>query len=139
MGWRQVYQQLFTQIASTTWSKIMGYYIDLEKITIDDYRTKLESAYLPPSRMILKERLDERFGYFKNIGIKNIKELILWHKRKDKSTELEKVDFFSGDSLIILLRELKNTLSKPNRIADFIEISKDTIGKLERIGTTNTE
>ena len=37
----------------------MGYYIDLEKVTIDDYREKLESGYLPPSRMILKEKLDE--------------------------------------------------------------------------------
>ena len=43
----------------------MGYYIDLEKISIDDYKVKLQSAYLPPSRMVLKERLDERFGSFK--------------------------------------------------------------------------
>jgi hypothetical protein len=54
----------------------MGYYINLEKISIDDYQTKLESAYLPPSRMILKEKLDERFGYFKKIGIKNVKGLL---------------------------------------------------------------
>ena len=37
----------------------MGYYIDIEKIAIDDYRIKLASAYLPPSRMILKDKLDE--------------------------------------------------------------------------------
>lgn len=60
----------------------MGYYIDLEKITIDDYRIKLESAYLPPSRMILKEKLDERFGYFKSIGLRNVKELIQLLKKK---------------------------------------------------------
>lgn len=48
----------------------MGYYIDLERITIDRYKTKLGSSYLPPSRMILKEKLDERFGYFKEKGIK---------------------------------------------------------------------
>jgi hypothetical protein len=29
----------------------MGYYIDLAKITIDKYKSKLESAYLPPGRM----------------------------------------------------------------------------------------
>lgn len=52
----------------------MGYYIDIEKITIDAYRKKLESAYLPPSRMILKDKLDERFGYFQNLGIKNVKD-----------------------------------------------------------------
>ncbi len=117
----------------------MGYYIDLEKITIDDYRIKLESAYLPPSRMILKDKLDERFEYFKSVGIKNIKELIQLLKKKDKFTELSTVDCLSEDYLIILLRELKSTLPKPNRIGDFNVISKDSVDKLEKIGIKNTE
>lgn len=117
----------------------MGYYIDLEKITIDDYRIKLESAYLPPSRMILKEKLDERFGYLKSIGIKNVKELILLLKKKDKFAELSKVDCLSDDYLTILLRELNSTLPKPNKLADFVGISKNTIHKLEKIEIKNTE
>lgn len=117
----------------------MGYYIDLEKITIKDYKKRLESAYLPPSRMILKERLDERFGYFENIGIKTVKELMLILKKKDKFAELSKVGCFSGDYLTILLRELNSILPKPNKISDFIGISKVTIGSLEKIGVTNTE
>ena len=117
----------------------MAYYIDLEKISIDDYIIKLESAYLPPSRMMLKDRLDERFGYFKSIGIKNIKELIQLLKKKDKLAELIKVDCFSGDYLTILLRELKSILPKPNKISDFIGISKDTVRELEKIGIKNTE
>jgi hypothetical protein len=117
----------------------MGYYIDLEKISIDDYRIKLESAYLPPSRLILKDKLDERFGYFKSIGIKNVKGLIQLLKKKDKLAELSKVDCFSGDYLTILLRELNSTLPKPNKISDFIEIAKDTVDSLEKIGITNTE
>jgi hypothetical protein len=117
----------------------MGYYIDLEKITIDDYRIKLESSYLPPSRMILKDKLDERFGYFKCIGIKNVKGLIQLLKKKDKFAELSKIDCLSGDYLTILLRELNSTLPKPNKIADFTGISKDPVGKLETIGIKNTE
>jgi hypothetical protein len=117
----------------------MGYYIDLEKITLDDYSNKLISAYLPPSRMMLKEKCDERFGYFKHIGVKNIKELLLLLKKKDKFAELQKLDLFSGDYLIILLRELNSTLPKPNKIADFAGISKETVSKLEQIGITNTE
>jgi len=117
----------------------MGYYIDLEKISIDDYRKKLESAYLPPSRLILKDKLDERFGYFKSIGIKNVKGLIQVLKKKDKLAELSKVDCFSGDYLTILLRELNSTLPKPNKISDFIDIKKNTIDRLEKIGITNTE
>jgi hypothetical protein len=117
----------------------MGYYIDLEKITIDDYRIKLESAYLPPSRMILKEKLDERFGYFKSIGIKNVKELIQSLRKKDNFSELSLVDFLSVDYLTILLRELKSTHPKPNKIQDFNVISKDSVEKLEHIGIKNTE
>src|SRR5574344_981528 len=117
----------------------MGYYIDLEKISIDDYREKLESAYLPPSRLILKDKLDERFGYFKSIGIKNVKGLIQVLKKKDKLAELSMVDCFSGDYLTILLRELNSTLQKPNKISDFIDIKKNTIDRLEKIGITNTE
>lgn len=117
----------------------MGYYIDLEKITIDDYKAKLESAYLPPSRMILKDKIDERFGYFKNFGIKNLKELTYFLKKKDKFIELQKVVCLSGDYLTILLRELNSMLPKPAKIADFTVISKDTIGKLEQQGITNTE
>ena len=116
----------------------MGYYIDLEKITIDSYSSKLKSAYLPPSRVILRERLDERFGYFKSIGIKNVKELIQILKKKDKFTELKNVEYLSGDYLTILLRELNSTLPKPNKIAEFKRISKDIIIKLEKIGIKNT-
>ena len=117
----------------------MGYYIDLEKITIDDYRVKLESAYLPPSRLILRDKLDERFGYFKSIGIKNVKGLILLLKKKDKFAELLKIECLSADYLTILLRELNSTLPKPNKISDFIEIAKGTISNLEKIGISNTE
>lgn len=117
----------------------MGYYIDLEKISINDYQIKLKSIYLPPSRMILKEKLDERFEYFKNIGIKNVKELIQILKRKDSFIKLSTIDCLSEDYLTILLRELKSTLPKPNKIADFVGISTDTINKLERIGIKNTE
>ena len=117
----------------------MGYYIDLEKITIDDFRLKLESAYLPPGRMILKELSDQRFGYFKSIGIKNVQELIRLLKKKQRFAELSKIECLSGDYLTILLRELNSTLPKPNKIADFSGISKDTAARLEKMGIKNTE
>lgn len=116
----------------------MGYYIDLKEISIDNYKKKLESAYLPPSRKILKERQNERFDYFKVIGIKNIKDLILLLRKKDKLTELQKIGFFSGDYLKILLRELNSMLPKPNKIDEFSGISVETIARLEKIGIKNT-
>ena len=117
----------------------MGYYIDLEKLSIDDYRLKLESAYLPPSRMMLKDNLEERFAYFKTLGISNVKDLILLLKKKDKFCDLSRQDVFAGDYLTILLRELNSTLPKPNKLADFLEIRAGAVSNLEKIGISNTE
>ena len=89
--------------------------------------------------MIFKEKLDERFGYFKSVGIKNVKELIEVLRKKDKYAELSKVDCLSGDYLTILFKELNSTLPKPNKLADFVGISKNTFDKLEKTGITNTE
>lgn len=116
----------------------MGYYIDLEKITLDYYGEKLKTAYLPPSRNILRENTEERFGYFKKLGINNVKELLQVLKKKDKLNELSKVSCFEGDYLVILLRELNSTLPKPNKIKDFKGISSETITKLENIGLKDT-
>ena len=117
----------------------MGYYIDLKKISIDQYRDKLTSGYLAPSRMILKEQPLERFNRFKNIGIKNADDLLALLKNKSKISELEKEELFSGDYLKILLRELGSLHTKPNKLADFTIVSKDTIEKLEKIGIKHTE
>ena len=116
----------------------MGYYIDLEKVTINDYRKKLETAYLPPSRKVLRERLDERFECFEKLGIQNVKELLQLLKKKKSFEELQKTECFTVDYLKILLRELNSTLPKPNKLSDFKGISKDTVIKLEKIGIKNT-
>jgi hypothetical protein len=116
----------------------MGYYIDLRSISIDDYRSKLESSDLLPSRVILKERLEDRFNYFKSIGIRNVFELQKVLKKKEKLAELSKVDCFSEDYLVILLREINSIQPKPNKISEFIGISPETVSKLEKIGIKDT-
>jgi hypothetical protein len=116
----------------------MGYYIDLNSISIDDYKAKLEVSDMLPSRMILKDKMEERFNYFKNIGINNVLELQQTLKKKDKLTELSKVKCFSGDYLVILLREINSIQPKPNKLKEFIGISSDTVSKLETAGIKDT-
>ena len=116
----------------------MGYYIDLESISLDIYQAKIEAAYLPPGRKILKERTDERFGYFNRIGIKNVKELLNALRMKDKFNELSKAECFTGSYLTILLRELNSILPKPIRIRDFPGISSEIVDKLEMTGIKDT-
>lgn len=116
----------------------MGYYIDLSLISIDGYKRKLESADLLPSRMILKDDLDERLNYIKGIGVKNVLELQKLLKKKDKLAELSRVDCLSEDYLKILLREINSIQPKPNKIKEFIGISTETVSKLEKIGIKDT-
>jgi hypothetical protein len=116
----------------------MSYYIDLSSISLDDYKAKLQVAGMIPSRMILKENLDERFNYFKSIGIKNVQELLQTLKKKDKLAELSKVNCLSNDYLVILLRELNSIHPKPNKLKDFIGISPEVVSKLEKMGIKDT-
>ncbi len=116
----------------------MGYYIDLSSISIDDYKKKIETSVMIPSRMILKDRINERFNHFKSIGIKNVHELQLMLKSKIRQIELAKNPLFSAEYLTILLRELNSIQAKPNKLKEFIGISADTINKLEKEGIKDT-
>jgi len=116
----------------------MGYYIDLEQISIDEYQRYIEKSDLLPSRRIIKENLSERFTYFKNIGITNVLELQRMLKKNDKLTELAKINCFSTDYLKILLREINSIQPKPTKISEFKGISPDTIKTLEKHGFQNT-
>jgi hypothetical protein len=116
----------------------MGYYIDLEKISIDEYREMLKKVYLPPSRMILKEDLELRFNHFKSVGFKNLKELSQLLKKKDGITTLQENNYFKGNYLTILLREINSMLPKPNKIKDFKGIDSNTVYCLEKIGIKDT-
>lgn len=116
----------------------MAYYIDLSKISLDDYKIKLKKSYLPPSRMILKEKIEARINCIKYIGITNLQELLNCLKNKKKFEELSNLDCLSTEYLTILLRELKSIHPKPNNIKDFANISNDTKNKLIKDGYNNT-
>jgi len=61
--------------------------------------------------MILKEKLGERFGYFKNMGVNNVRELIQLLKKKEKLLKLIRS--------MIIPRKLKGFLISqklPNRL-----------------------
>ena len=117
----------------------MGYYLDFSSITIDQYKEKLKRKTMIPSRMILKENLDERFSYFKSLGIKNVLELEKILKKKEKVRELAKEKCLSEDFLIALGRELKAIQPKPRKFKDFLGISEETISKLEKNGIKSTK
>ena len=62
----------------------MGYYINLEKISIDNYKEILITANLLPSRIILKNNIEDNFKLIKKQKITNLQELFDTLKTKKK-------------------------------------------------------
>ncbi len=116
----------------------MGYYINYASITIDEYKEKIRNKTLIPSQQILKDALEERFDYFKSIGIKNVLELEKTLKKKEKLLELAQAPCLSEQYLTALLREIKGRQPKPRKLMDFTHISDDILTKLQQLGIKNT-
>ena len=53
-----------------------NYHISLEEVSLEEYQRILESKEILPGRRILKEDILERFEIIRNIGVKNLKELL---------------------------------------------------------------
>jgi len=116
----------------------MGYYLDLSTISLQEYRDRLESCYLPPSRQLLRESREERFFEFESLGITDLKELHILLKMKGKIEELSASDCFDEEYLKILLREINSMHPKPNRLNEFSGIPNEVTERLEKAGIKNT-
>ncbi len=116
----------------------MGYYIDLTQISIDQYKKVLKSADLLPSWMILKNNIDENLEAIKKQGIRNIEELKIALKTKQKVLEFAQRSGLSEQYLTILRRVINGYHPKPNKIKDFPGIQTEIAKKLESLGIKNT-
>ncbi len=116
----------------------MGYYIDLNQISIEQYQRILESADLLPSRLVLKENLKDNFDRLKNQGINHVEELLKTLGSKKKIQDLSKECQVDENYLTILAREAKSYRQKPNNLKDFPDTSSELVAKLEEIGIKNT-
>ena len=116
----------------------MGYYIDLESISIDQYKEILKSADLLPSWRILKTDIDKNFDVIQKQGISNLDEL---QKALKNSTKIQEFSRQSGvpESYLTVLRRVVNGYHpKPNRFRDFPNLMGEVVTKLEALGFKNT-
>lgn len=117
----------------------MGYSVDLDAISIAEYKAKLEEKTLIPSQRILIEDIDERFAALRAAGIGSAGELLAALEKKDGLKELSKRTGVGEEYLKTLRRELRGRQSKPRKLADFTWISKGTITNLQRDGIKTTK
>ena len=116
----------------------MGYYIDLEKISLSKYKEILKSADLLPGRMILKNNLDSNFEVLKNKGIKNVDEILKALKNKKSINNFALKSGLEEGYLTVLVREIRSYQPKPNKISDFPGVSENDVMKLKGIQIKNT-
>ncbi len=108
----------------------MGYYRDLEQISIQDFKQIIKSHDLLKSRMILKDHLDERMERIERLGVSNLQLLLNELKYKAKALEFAKKADLEEEYILILRREIKSYLPTPNTIYDFIIIPEKVKQKL---------
>ena len=114
------------------------YYIDLERYSLQKFKLSLQKRDMIPSRVVLKEEIEERFEILNDNGIKNLKTLIDTLKTKEKIEMFSKKTDLSIDYLSILKREASSYLPKPIRLKDFSGIDSKDIESLKSIGINNT-
>ena len=114
------------------------YHIDLEKYSSQKFKHNLESRDMIPSRVSLKEDLDDRFSVLENAGITNLKELITALKTKPKIEEFSRETGLSIQYLTLLSREARSYLPNPVRLDKFPGVSSTIIEKLEVVGIKNS-
>ncbi|MCK5016629.1 MAG: DUF4332 domain-containing protein [Candidatus Peribacteraceae bacterium] len=116
----------------------MSYYIDLSKITIDQYKKILKQTDLLPSWKILGENIDENLNIIIKHNINNMFDLQTALKNKKRVQEFSAQSGLSEKYLTVLRRVVNGYQPKPNNFKDFPDISEDILIRLDAIGIKNT-
>lgn len=116
----------------------MGYYIDLESIPLMQYKQSIKAGYLPPSRKLLKDRIDERFDIIEKQGIGTAAQLLAAVKTKEKTEDFAVRTGIDHEYMSILSREIRSLIKKPVKLSDLSMINQETQKKLAEAGIKNT-
>ncbi|MBT3320435.1 MAG: DUF4332 domain-containing protein [Clostridia bacterium] len=116
----------------------MGYYIDLEAISLERYKQSLSEEYLAPSRLVIKERIDERFARLESSGITNAQQLFKALKTKAKVEQTAQSSGVTEAYLTMLSREIRSHIKKPIKLKEFTLVSEMAAQKLDALGLGNT-
>ncbi len=114
------------------------YHLDFENYSLDRFFNNLRTRDMIPSRMILKEELDERFKILEDNGITNLNQLVETLKTKQKIESFSNLTGLKEEYLAILNREAKSFLPNPIRLDKFSGIANKDLVSLDAVGIKNT-
>lgn len=116
----------------------MSYYIDSEKISLDDLQKRFEETDLIPSRISLLENVKEKFTTLKTQGISTLSDLRKELKNAKNILELSKKTNIDLNYLKMLRLEIEGYFPKAIPLKSFNWLPEKIIKKLESIGFKNT-
>ncbi len=92
-----------------------------------------------PSRVILKEKIDDRFKVLSKNGIEHLHHLITYLKTKQKIETFSNQSGLSIEYLTILKREAGSYLPKPVKLDKFPDVDLKSVTILELAGIKHTK
>ncbi len=116
-----------------------SYHIDLAKYSLEKLKLSLKARNMIPSRVILKEKIDDRFKVLSENGIEHLADLITQLKTKQKVEKFSKQSELSVEYLTILKREAGSYLPNPVKLDKFPGVDLKSVTTLESAGIKHTK
>jgi len=114
------------------------YYIDADKMSLDDIKKRIEETDLVPSRIMLKDNIDEQFEKFKEYGFLTLADLRKELKNTKNIPSLSKKTGVNSDYLTLLRREIESYFPRAFPLSSFGWLPKEELAKLENLGYKNS-
>ena len=112
----------------------MNYAINLNRITMADYKEHLLSIELLPSRRVLLDSIDQRFSAITASGLNDIGAFLQAVSTPKKLSDLSQKTFVGEDYLKILKREIGSLVPKNVALAEFDMLTPNTVETLKSAG-----
>ena len=115
----------------------MGYYLQAEKVSLEDLQKRIEETDLVPSRSSLLEDIEDKFKNLKKHGISNLEDLRNELKNAKKIPSFAKKTGIEEQYLTLLRREIEGYFPKTFPLKSFDWLPQKEISKLEKEGYKN--
>ncbi|WP_067076087.1 DUF4332 domain-containing protein [Methanoculleus horonobensis] len=116
----------------------MPYYIDAERVSLDDLKKRIEETDLVPSRSSLLEDIDGTFSKLKAHGFGTLADLRKALKNPKKIPALSTETGVDPAYLTLLRREIEGYFPKAHPVSAFDWFRKADLDNLEGSGLKNT-
>lgn len=116
----------------------MSYYVNAEKINLNELRKRIEDTDLVPSRSCLLEDISSRFDALKENGYVTFADLRSALKNAKNIPSISEKTGIPSEYLALLRREIESYFPKPFPISSFDWLPEIDIEKLEKQGYKNT-